>query len=540
MHKKTLVMAAVFVALLGSLLGAAIPSAATTAVGGRHASAGQMPGMRPVPKAQCGPGDHTESGLQGQTTVKERFFNGDSAHAYNCNLQLVGQHTGQGAYSQDGPAYAGNCAYYGTDNDTSLQKHHGVTVVNASNPAHPRVTAYLNNTSSALTPHETVQTYPPRHLLVVAQFDGPGFAVYSIKDCSHPVLLANINLPRSHGHMGAFAPDGRTYYLSQSFRGVGGHLYIVDLSNPSHPRMLPRWTYQGNGRPHGLELNPSGFLPGVAEGTLLFAGQPGNVGPGQDGDSGPDGLVIENVSDYQNRLPHPKIKIISTLFWKDQGEAEPMIPVKIQGHPYIVSTDEEGGAGGTIPPGGLQGACDRGAAPYGFPQIIDVANVRHPKIIAKLMLQVNDPANCQRLVPQNFRDYCGGGPCPGTNLFPVAGSLNYSEERCVANNPMNATMLACSFQNAGLRVFDIRDPYHAKEIAYYKPGAVRTAFRPSSGSWVPGADRTVDKTAGWARWRKVGNDWELWFTSDGNGFQIVRFSNWFMAHNKSLFQGSGK
>ena len=311
-----------------------------------------------MPKAHCGPGDHTESGLQGQTTVKERFFNGDSERAYNCNLQLVGQHTGQGAYSQDGPAYAGNCAYYGTDNDTSLQKHHGVTVVNASNPAHPRVTAYLNNTAAGLTPHETVQTSPRRHLLVVAQADGPGFAVYSIKDCSHPVLLANINLPGSHGHMGAFSPDGRTYYLSQSYRGVGGHLYIVDLSNPSHPRMLPRWTYQGNGRPHGLELNPPGFLPGVAEGTLLFAGQPGNVGPRQDGDSGPDGLVIENVSDYQNRLPHPKIKIISTLFWKDQGEAESMIPVKIQGHPYIVSTDEEGGAGGT--PGGLVGACDRG------------------------------------------------------------------------------------------------------------------------------------------------------------------------------------
>src|SRR6266513_155036 len=168
MHKKTLVMAAVFVALLGSLLGAAIPSAAGTAARGTHASAGRVPGTGPVPKAHCGPGDHAESGLQGQTTVRERF-SGDSERAYNCNLQLVGQHTGQGAYSQDGPAYAGNCAYYGTDNDTSLQKHHGVTVVNASNPAHPRVTAYLNNTSSALIPHETVQTYPPRHLLVVAQ-----------------------------------------------------------------------------------------------------------------------------------------------------------------------------------------------------------------------------------------------------------------------------------------------------------------------------------------------------------------------------------
>ena len=120
-----------------------------------------------MPRAHCGPGDHTESGLQGQTTVRERF-SGDSERAYNCNLQLVGQYTGQGTYSQDGPAYAGNCAYYGTDNVIPQQKHHGVTVVDASDPQHPRVTAYLNNTASALTPHETVQTYPRRHLLVVA------------------------------------------------------------------------------------------------------------------------------------------------------------------------------------------------------------------------------------------------------------------------------------------------------------------------------------------------------------------------------------
>jgi hypothetical protein len=535
MNKQALGRAAVFLALLGSLLGAAIPSAAGTGAGGRHASAGRVPSTGPVPKAHCGPGDHTESGLQGQTTTKERFT-GDSERAYNCNLQLVGQYTGQGAYSQDGPAYAGNCAYYGTDNDIPQQRHHGVTVVDASDPAHPRVTAYLNNTASALVPHETVQTSPRRHLLVVAQADGPGFAVYNISDCRHPVLKANIKLPGSHGHMGAFAPDGRTYYLTQSWRGVGGFLYIVDLSHPSHPRMLPRWRYLGNGRPHGLELNPAGFEPGVAEGTRLYAGQQG-VANGVGTLAGPDGLVIENVSDYQYRRPHPKIRIISTLFWKDQGIAESMIPVKINGHPYLISTDEGGGAAAL---GGLEAACDRGQALWGYPQIIDVANERHPKIISKLQLQVSDPANCQQQAHHTPPDFCGGEACPGTNLPARSGSINYSEERCVADNPMKATMLACSFQNAGVRVFDIRDPYHPKEIAYYKPGAVRTAFRPSSGSWVPGADRTVDKVAAWVRWRKVGNDWELWFVSDGNGFQIVRFTNSFMARNKSLFQGSGK
>jgi hypothetical protein len=129
-------------------------------------------------------------------------------------------------------------------------------------------------------------------------------------------------------------------------------------------------------------------------------------------------------------------------------------------------------------------------------------------------------------------------------------------------------MLACSFQAAGLRVFDIRDPNHAKEIAYWKPGAVRTEVRPSSGSWgpptvFPGIDRTVDKTAHWARWfRRKGNDnsqgnngndgdnsqgnngngseLELWTVSDGNGFQILRFTDNFKAHNSDLFEGSSE
>ena len=51
--------------------------------------------------------------------------------------------------------------------------------------------------------------------------------------------------------MGAFAPDGRTYYLTQNFRGVGGHLYIVDLSNPSHPRMLPAGRTRATAGPTG-------------------------------------------------------------------------------------------------------------------------------------------------------------------------------------------------------------------------------------------------------------------------------------------------
>ena len=93
-----------------------------------------------VPKAHCGPGDRIESGLQGQTTTEERF-SGDSELGYNCNLELVGEYRGEGAFSQDGPAYAGDCAYFGTDRVTPLQQHLGVTVIDASDPQHPQPSA---------------------------------------------------------------------------------------------------------------------------------------------------------------------------------------------------------------------------------------------------------------------------------------------------------------------------------------------------------------------------------------------------------------
>jgi hypothetical protein len=189
---------------------------------------------------------------------------------------------------------------------------------------------------------------------------------------------------------------------------------------------------------------------------------------------------------------------------------------------------------------------------FGYPQIIDVADEAHPKIIAKIRLQVNDPANCASLLVETPPDV--PGTAPGTNLPAISGTTNYSGESCVADNPDDTKMLACSFQNAQLRVFDVSDPIHPKEIAYWKSGAVRTKVLPASGSWKAGVDRTVDKIAHWARWVVVGKgngngkgkgvgggngnsaDIQLWTVSDGHGFQVLQFTKSFTAQHQDLFQ----
>src|SRR5262245_43588091 len=48
-------------------------------------------------KAACGSGDTPETGLQGQTTLAERM-GGTAAKGINCNLRLIGQFKGEGAY----------------------------------------------------------------------------------------------------------------------------------------------------------------------------------------------------------------------------------------------------------------------------------------------------------------------------------------------------------------------------------------------------------------------------------------------------------
>ena len=529
-------------AVPGLLLGASLASAQNIAWDG-------FPGS--IPKATCGPNDHTESGLQGETTEQERF-GGDSETAYNCNLDLVGeepQDTYQGAYSQDGPAYYDVCAYYGTDSGAATNQ--GIKVIDVSDPQHPVVSAHLTDTPAALAPHETVHTNANTRILVAGQTGGQNFAVYDISDCRHPVLASNLTLPQSNGHMGNFAPDGKTFYLSQNpcCSGFGGPLYIIDTSDPYNAKMLPTWDFTGNGRPHSLNVNPQGF-DGLAEGTRAYMNQ-GRSWPFADAQ---DGLVITDVSDYQNRVTNPQIRIVSTLFYPDQGTGESAIPVKINGHPYIVTVDEAGAASASD---GWTGACSRGYGAFGYPQIVDVADETHPKIIAKLRMQVDDPANCAALHAETPPDI--PGTAPGTNLPSISGTTNYSVESCVADNPDDTKMLACGAQNAGLRVFDVSNPTQPREIAYWKSGAPRTRMLPASGSWRQGVDRTVDKIAHWPRWVVVGKgnghdkskghgngngvgggpgnstDIQLWTVSDAHGFQVLQFSKSFTAQHKDLF-----
>ncbi len=464
------------------------------------------PWAAPVPKARCGPGSRAESGLQGATSLAERF-GGASAQGFRCNMALVGQWQGEGASWL--MAWFGECAYYDTAN-SSRQQHPGVVVVDVADPAHPKAVEYID-TPTMRDPWESLHVNQARKLLGGAEAEhgtgiGDAFEIYDVSDCRHPTLKATLHIPDSHAHAGNWTPDGNFYYITQGFRGVGGTMPIVDTSDAAHPKLVETWKFTGDGRPHDPNFN--------AGGTRMYSPQPGYfTAPVGSSSFGPEGLIVLDTSDVAAHKPNPQVRQVGTLFWKDGGQSQAALPVTIAGKPYVIFTQElgSGGAGASS----RAAACAQQLAPFGFPKIIDISDDAKPREVAKLMLEVTDPVNCSMTMGE------------ATNPAFV-----YDSHYCNVDDAHDARLLVCSFFEAGLRAFDIRDPYHPREVAYYKPPAQGTKDLPGSnlqnftGSGGVTLNRTADWTSSFLRiLKRRDGTVEVWFTSQDNGFQVVRFTN---------------
>ncbi len=452
----------------------------------------QVPWEKPVRKAICRAEDRVETGLQGQVPLVDRV-SGRSQQGYNCNLDLVGQWQGDGASWQ--MAWYDDCAYYGTKRNDARERP-GVVVIDASNRTNPRPSAYLT-TTPMLDPWESLKVNEKRAMLgaVDGQEGGGGnqFDLYDLSGgCTHPELLANAEMADTSGHEGNFSQDGLTYYSSST-----GDYSAFDISDPTNPEYMLTWTTPAAST-HGLSTNEDGTRAYVVS-LGLASGASGSTD---------NGLVIYDTTDIQNRAENPEVPIISETYWLDGSEtAQHTLPIKINGVPHIVFVDEAGISGKN---------CASGLSPFAFARIFDISDEANPQLTAKLMLETHDPANCATVLA----DY------PGQVLF------GYDSHYCTADDPENAQALACGYFNSGIRVFDIRDPYFPREIAYYNPPAQVGKQDQLSGSQhaagdLGGLGQGVQMTADWcsAQIRFVRERGELWGTCQDNGFMILQFAD---------------
>lgn len=465
----------------------------------------------------CSLGDKPEVALQGQVPAALRAtgFKG-----FNCNMELIGQFRGEGG-NWSSAVYKGRgqtCAYHATATPTALRQNPGVPVIDITNPRFPFKTASLT-TPAMIDPWEGLRVNQSRSLLLSANADdgngGPDFDVYDLaSDCTLPQLLSttklqfmtgNPNQPTqdTQGHEGNVSPDGRTYYIGDL---TNKKYHAVDVTNPTRPKVIATFDMTSQSTvadtPHGMSVSKDGNRLYAVAASLPTPGDPAdpNYKP-------INGFITFDVSEIQARKPNPKFKVVSAAVFRDGSLAQHTLPVKIKGKSHVVMVDE-GGSGGLANAAAVAGACAAGMAPFPMARIYDMSDERNPKLVSKLGLETHNPENCAVVSP---------------DVADLA-VFTYGSHYCSVDNPDNATAMACSYFNSGVRVFDIRNPAQPKEIAYFNPPGTTTPVQGSSH-------------VKFGQWRSGGPDWcasrldfdfqteTLTTMCQDNGLVVMKFKN---------------
>jgi hypothetical protein len=132
----------------------------------------------------------------------------------------------------------------------------------------------------------------------------------------------------------------------------------------------------------------------------------------------------------------------------------------------------------------------------GGARIIDISDETHPFVVSNLRLQVDQPAEHKEAAND-----------PGADSKPQGYAAHY----CNFPTNVNPKIVACSFIASGLRLFDISDVAHPKEIGYYVAPP-----QPRSENGYSESDFAMSKPA-FAPERH-----EVWWSDGTSGFYVLR------------------
>jgi len=252
----------------------------------------------------------------------------------------------------------------------------------------------------------------------------------SIHDISKPEMreIAFLEIPglgvnRTHW------TGGRYCYVSAHFDGFTDHiLCVVDLNNITKPEIVSRWWLPGMNRAAGEKSTaPQGKRYALHH--MLTAGDLG-LASWRDG-----GLTVMDLKDKGNP------KMLSRLNWSPPFPGGTHTSLPLPGRNLAVVADEANAE-----------KCAKGL----FTTF--VLDLRAPE----------NPVPIATLPSPRDRDYCAA---PGT-----FGPHNLHENR--PGTFQSEEVIFATYNNAGVRVFDIKDPFAPKELAYWVPPAPKKMIDP--------------------------------------------------------------
>ena len=345
----------------------------------------------------------------------------------------------------------------------------GFSVVDVRDPARPKPAAFVaapkNTRSHHLQVHDGIllavngpniwamQQYASQadyygkslaDSVTTEQPFGAGLRVFDVSQPDKPREIGFLHMPGFGAHR-IWWVGGRYAYVSVHFEGYIDHtLAIIDVANPAKPTLAGHWWLPGMHRAGGEE-KPASFGKRTALHHMISAGTIGYAA-WRDG-----GYTIHDLNDPV------KPKLLSHRNNSPPFGGGAHTPLPLPGRKLLVLADEATSAN-----------CANGLA---YTWVIDVREPSNPVSIATLPTPTEE-------------DFCQKGAKFGPhNLHENRPGSLQSEDTVFA-----------TYHNAGLRIYDMREPYQPRQVGYFVPPPPEKIVdqRPNPAKVIQSCDVYVD------------------------------------------------
>ncbi|TCM16601.1 hypothetical protein EDF56_107180 [Novosphingobium sp. PhB165] len=418
-----------------------------------------------VSPALCGAGDVREPGIQGEVPT------GQTA-SYNCGVKVLGSLPVVGNV-----AGVGQCAYVRTGGQGGAPGPIEITVIDVRDPKKPVV---VGQPLPLELRSETLRVVATKDRAIMVS----GSSVYDVSDCLHPKLAGQIKWPDTT------VPGVRARNLPHDIRinrtatkvfasfGVW-EADISDLKAPDTWKVIDHRCEVAAQLPGpwqevhrasikaGRSLCDDAAKAAPAGANYSMGGSPlqvsmlwPQVSHSPDFNADDTRLYVGDQAGGNGALwaPVPKVRIVDItkrpfeVIGELDGAGHGLDWFRAGGREYVIHSNEGTSA---IPGKPHDGdSCAPYPRPYALgwafeAYISDVSDPARAHDISMVQLAINKPEFC------NVRKASGQDPWIAYHLI---------------DNPMDAKFTAVNFGDAGLRIFDIRNPDKPTEVAYFNHG----------------------------------------------------------------------
>lgn len=359
--------------------------------------------------------------------------------------------------------------------------HSGWSILEVTDPAAPRLVRFLPGPTNTSTGQ--IQVADGLMITGLEKFipgwgDDPnnpnfetGVMIWDIKDPENPELLSHFPTGGTGTHRN-FYDGGRYVHLAAGVEGFTGNIYLIlDIDDPADPKEVGRWWYPGQwqeggeaGAPPDTSLHGGAYVAGSRV-SLPYGGS---------------GLVVLDISDVAAPQlvgqmgfspPFPSFIAVHTA-------------VPLQGSELVAVNSEA-----------IQEDCNE---PVGFVGLVRISGDEPFRLISMFPFP-SPPAGAP------FENFCQRG-----GRF---GPHNQHQPQNQKALLQNEDFIYLTFFNAGLRVFDIRDPLLPKEAGYFVPPDPEHRLGPLPKTLAAQSEDVLVDARGYA------------YVSDKNhGIYIVRYT----------------